>query len=61
MKWTAHPFGYDTVEFTWRDLLQLVLGRPLRDGALIAIRGGTANAQELGEKGLLGSETDATA
>ena len=60
MKWTARPFGYDTVEFTWRDLLQLVLGRPLRDGALIAIRRGTADAQKLGEKGLLGGPGDAT-
>jgi hypothetical protein len=38
MKWTPHGFGRDVVEFTWLDLLKLLFGKELQDGALVAIR-----------------------
>lgn len=45
MKWIPHGFRYDTVEFTWLDLLKLAFGKELKDGALIAkrARGNHAN------------------
>lgn len=38
MKFTPHPFRSDIVEFTWLDLLKLMLGEELTSVALIARR-----------------------
>jgi hypothetical protein len=38
MKWTPHGFRSDVVEFTWLDLLKMLIGKELKDGALIARR-----------------------
>jgi len=40
MKWTPSGFRYDVVEFTWLDLFKLMLGKKLKDGALVAVREG---------------------
>lgn len=42
MKLTPHPFRADIVEFTWVDLLKLMIGRQLKDGGLIARRASNA-------------------
>ena len=38
MKWTPSGFKSDVVEFTWLDLLKMLIGKELKDGALIARR-----------------------
>ena len=38
MKWTPSGFGHDQVEFTWLDLFKMMLGKELKNGALVAKR-----------------------
>ena len=44
MKWTPSGFGHDQVEFTWLDLFKMIIGKELKNGALVAKRArGQAN------------------
>ena len=51
MKWTPSGFGHDQVEFTWLDLFKMMIGKELKNGALVAKR---ARGQECQDKKTIG-------
>ena len=50
MKWTPSGFGHDQVEFTWLDLFKMMIGKELKNGALVAKRACAAAIKTKKEK-----------
>jgi hypothetical protein len=47
MKVSINAFKSDIVEFTWLDIVKLILGKEIKDGALIARRQHTHTPEPL--------------
>ena len=46
MKWTPSGYGHDKVEFTLLDLFKMMIGKELKNGALVAKRASAAKVCE---------------